>query len=1108
MRTKLYLIIIFIFIALPFVKGQVTLVEWNFPNTSADSLVDVASTSPNNMACVITPIGGTTGWNYKTFLGASPLPYSFCAYASSGWNGGAGTKGWEINFSTIGCHNLDVSSKQQSSGTGPRDFKIQYKIGVSGIYYDLPGATVKDSANMTSGVINCIALLPICENQPSVYLRWVMSTNTSVNNGTVAAGGTSRIDDIVVNCNSIGYYRTIKSGKWKDKTVWQYSPDNIIPYIPADTTPTYASKTITIQNGHTVVIDSSSYYIRTCNFTIDEVTINFGGALHINGGYVYFNDELLALVDINVNGELMDSLSYKSIPNSLGYINWIGSSKWILGATGTFVKTQHSTNDFFQNNYAGGIITIPPTAKWILRKTGYVAPSMNTVGMYYPTFILENTTGTIYDAKTVNTPATSNFFSGNSPCTIYGDFIINSSGLNAIIFYDSIATNSLLIKGNIIINSSGNFILEGDSLSLEGDLTVNGNMNYSTTIPNARKFIFSGSNNQTVNPGIGNISFYNLEINKSANNVAFSKSVFVDKNLNFKNGFAVTSNANNIVFTDAATASGYTNASYVQGPCIKTGTAAFTFPVGKANNVQPLSISASAGAVAFWTEDFNNGCNSGCTADAYSNANGAWTLSDFGPSTACGFAVEPNEWFVSCSENGNAVGLCGTSCAGNATLHVGSTSLSPHNSVACPTGDCGATYDSGGNCDIAGTGASTETDKQIESPLIDCSSQSNITLSFKYLAVGTVTDTASLWFSDGASGWEKLTTFTSQFCFGGKGLWRTYSVQLPQTADFNPDVQIAFRWNNDDNGVGATSFAVDDITLAASDEFRAEYFGYTNPQLLFGNNLQAGIDHISACEYWDLSRTRGLSNRQLTLGWNSKSCGVDNYTDLVIARYNGGANQWQNNGGTAFTGNNTAGTVSSSGFLNSFCPYTLASTTGLNPLPISLLNFSATAVSESVIIKWQTGSEPDNAFFEIQKSKDLVTSYNLEKVVAKGNATNGASYKIVDYEPFNGLSYYRLKQTDKNGNFTFSKWESVKFEKQIDPALVASVANGVLDFSLLNCCQGQLHVKIVDLFGRIVFQNQITNQVNNHINLNTTASGVYILFVESTEGNFTQKFVY
>lgn len=1108
MRFLLSCIFFFILITVKTVSGQITLVEWNFPNTSADNLVDVSSTSPNNSACVITPIGGTTGVSYNTFLGASPLPFSYCAYASSGWNGGAGTKGWEISFSTIGCYNLDVSSKQQSSNTGPRDFKIQYKIGVGGTYIDLPSATATCSSNMTSGVINCVQLPAICENKAAVFLRWIMSTNTAVNNGTVAAGGTSRIDDIVVNCNSIGFYRTVKSGKWKDKTVWEYSPDNIAPFIPADTVPTYASKTITIQSGHVVVIDSSNYYIRTCNFTIDEVYINTGGALRINGGYVYINDG--PLVDINVYGELMDSLGYSATANSQGYINWMFGSTWVLGPNATFVKTRHSTNDFFQNNYAGGIVNIPATANWILRKTGGTNPSMNTAGMFYPNFILENTTGAFYDSRTVNVPPTLTFFQGTSPCTIYGNFIINSAGINAIAMYDSILTNALVIQGNLIINASGNFIINGDSTTLAGDLTVNGNLDYSRTNAYAKKFIFNGGITQTVQSAGGNISFNNVELNKSGNNVILNKGFTVDKNFNFINGKVVTNNANRVVFTNAATATNFNNTSFIEGPCNKTGTAAFTFPVGKGNNVQPIGMSASAVNVPFWTENFNNGCTTGCDAASYSGLNGSWTLTNFGPTVACGGAVLSNNWFVSCAENGNAVAACGSSCAGNATLHVGSIAGSPNLTATCPSGDCGAYYDIGGLCGVSSLPGSTQTDKRIESPIIDCSTQSNITLSFKFLSGGNANDYPSLWFYDGVSAWQNLASFSSSICGGSKGLWQSFSILLPQTADFNSNVQLAFRWQNDDDGNGnGVSFAVYDVTLTSSDEFSAEYFGYTNPQLLFGTNLQAGIDHISSCEYWNLLRVNGLSNRLVTLTWDSNSCDVTSYTDLIVARYNASTNQWRNHGGIGFTGNNAAGTVTSSLISSVFGPYTLASTSGLNPLPVDLLVLKAEAVLSTVELNWQTASEPMNSYFTIQKSKDFNTVIDVEKVMAKGNSTIGAVYKSIDKDPFEGVSYYRLKQTDYNGNSTFSNWESVNFYKSIPADLLVSVNNGFVDFSLLNCCNGMLNIKIIDAFGRVIVNEKVTNSKGiNHVDMKNTASGIYFLNIETSERNFTAKFVY
>ena len=93
---------------------------------------------------------------------------------------------------------LVLSSKQNSSNTGPKDFKVQYKISEGGTWTDVTGAAITVADNFTTGVLNAISLPSSCDNQTDVYLRWIMTSNTSVNNSTVASGGTSRIDDILI----------------------------------------------------------------------------------------------------------------------------------------------------------------------------------------------------------------------------------------------------------------------------------------------------------------------------------------------------------------------------------------------------------------------------------------------------------------------------------------------------------------------------------------------------------------------------------------------------------------------------------------------------------------------------------------------------------------------------------------------------------------------------------------------------------------------------------------------------------------------------------------------------------------------------------------------
>ncbi|HMN05626.1 MAG TPA: PKD domain-containing protein [Flavobacteriales bacterium] len=158
-------------------------VGWNFSdnNTTADSGI------PANASKTIS----TTSTGTPTYTGGM--------ISNNGWNAGNGTKYWMIDLVTTGHSDLTLSSVQRSSNTGPKNFKVQFRIGATGPWHDVPGASVTVADNTTTGVLNNIALPAACNNQPQVFLRWIMTSNTSVNNGTVVAGGTSRIDNISVN---------------------------------------------------------------------------------------------------------------------------------------------------------------------------------------------------------------------------------------------------------------------------------------------------------------------------------------------------------------------------------------------------------------------------------------------------------------------------------------------------------------------------------------------------------------------------------------------------------------------------------------------------------------------------------------------------------------------------------------------------------------------------------------------------------------------------------------------------------------------------------------------------------------------------------------------
>ncbi|MCW3101759.1 MAG: hypothetical protein JWO09_199 [Bacteroidetes bacterium] len=206
-----------------------------------------------------------------------------------------------------------------------------------------------------------------------------------------------------------------------------------------------------------------------------------------------------------------------------------------------------------------------------------------------------------------------------------------------------------------------------------------------------------------------------------------------------------------------------------------------------------------AGAQTFYTETFDGSpCpgSSNCDPSLVS-----WTTTSV---TAEGAAA--NKWFVSCQENGNAAGTCGTGCAGDQSLHLGTLS-----NFFCSSGDCGAAYNA--------TGAANVTDKRAESPVINCTGQFGITIAFNYIGKGQTctTDFCDLQYStNGGATWNNLQTcMTSTTCGSGQGRWTAFSIAMPATCDNNPNVKIGFHWKNNGDGAGSDpSFAVDDITLS------------------------------------------------------------------------------------------------------------------------------------------------------------------------------------------------------------------------------------------------------------------------------------------------------
>ena len=199
-------------------SAQETVTGWTFPaNSGPDSLYANLGLTQNQsydirFQWVLTPTSDSTV-NTVTFVtGATTY-----AAAATGWDNGAGIKFWSIKFKASNYTNFKVSSKQMSNANnaGPRDFKLQWRLS-SGTYADISGGVVTLGPDWTTGVITDLPVPITGQGTGSIYIRWIMASNTDINGGTVTPTGQSMIDDILVTAvNSTGQNEILYTNRLK-----------------------------------------------------------------------------------------------------------------------------------------------------------------------------------------------------------------------------------------------------------------------------------------------------------------------------------------------------------------------------------------------------------------------------------------------------------------------------------------------------------------------------------------------------------------------------------------------------------------------------------------------------------------------------------------------------------------------------------------------------------------------------------------------------------------------------------------------------------------------------------------------------------------------------
>jgi autotransporter-associated beta strand protein len=277
------------------------------------------------------------------------------------------------------------------------------------------------------------------------------------------------------------------------------------------------------------------------------------------------------------------------------------------------------------------------------------------------------------------------------------------------------------------------------------------------------------------------------------------------------------------------------------------------------------------------------------------------------------------------------------------------------------------------------------------------------------------------------------------------------------------------------------------------------------------------LEEISNCEYWVVNKTNsGEPDVRLSFSYANDEptyCNSIQDTNTVfLASFN--TSDWEILGSDPVS---TPGEVATLAFVDeglggpegNYGEFTFTSGSQVNILPISLLSFQAEAVDGQVHTKWTTASERDNDYFTIERSKDGNHWEKAGTVDGAGDSDQELSYDFTDPRPYVGLSYYRLRQTDFNGEFTTSSPRAVEIRQNGEFAL-DKVYRGTDGLNLVyRSTAPYVVVEIYDLLGKRIHGELLENYGNGFGTIYPDlARGAYVLRLSHGGEMDAEKFVY
>ena len=187
----------------------------------------------------------------------------------------------------------------------------------------------------------------------------------------------------------------------------------------------------------------------------------------------------------------------------------------------------------------------------------------------------------------------------------------------------------------------------------------------------------------------------------------------------------------------------------------------------------------------------------------------------------------------------------------------------------------------------------------------------------------------------------------------------------------------------------------------------------------------------------------------------------------------------------------------------------------LNVLPVRMISFTAQKSNDNVLLKWQTASEQNTNYFNVQRSTDGTNFTNIGRITAAGNSVDTKTYYYTD-KAVNTLTgatnvFYRVETVDVDDTKLASEMVSVKIEhSKKDLFVLQNPVHNELQLQLITAEKGACIIQLLDLSGKPVLNKSLLLNgvlLSTTINVAGLNSGIYLLVIKYGDKKETQRIV-